>query len=184
MSLVYIILCGLLLMPLAAFAHPESGFLPDAVAEMEYRIVLDINPTDVATRNKLGIVLYNKNRLKEAEREFMEALKIFPNSFDAHDGMGLVATKGKKYGEAVSWFRKAVGLLDEDTMVHYHLGFALEQAGDLSDAESSYKKALAINNMLIQKGVNKDVETGKRDILFSAMRNLQGKKKMTKAGNP
>lgn len=175
------IIMAVLMTPVAAHAHPESGFLPDAVAEMEYKIVLDINPSDVATRNKLGVVLYNKNRPKEAAQEFMEALKISPKNFDAHDGMGLVATKGKKYNEAVSWFRKAIGISSEDTMAHYHLGFALEQAGELSDAERSYKKALEVNERLIKKGVDREAEKAKRDILLAALKAVQQRKK-TKAG--
>ena len=165
----------ILLIPASAFAHPESGFLPDAIAEMEYKIVLDINPNDIATRNKLGIVLYRKGKLYEAEKEFSKVLDVSPGDFDAHDGMGLVKTKQKKYEEAITWFQKAIAISDEDTMVHYHLGLTYEMTGNLVSAEKSYKKALEVNHSLLQKGINKKLETEKEKTVLSALHNLQKK---------
>lgn len=161
--------------PVFAYAHPESGFLPDAIAEMEYKIVLDINPNDMETRNKLGVVLYRKNRLQEAEREFARVLEVSPENFDAQDGMGLVKTKQKNYKEAVKWFKKAIAIFDEDTMVYYHLGFAYEQMGKFADAERSYRKALEVNRLLIQKGKNSELEKSKKSAVIAALHNLQNK---------
>ncbi len=182
----HLVLIMLVLSPSAAYAHPESGFLPDAVAEMEYKIVLEINPQDIVTGNKLGIVLYNKNKLDEAKQAFTRVLRTSPWDFDAHDGMGLVMIKEKKYAEAVSWFKKAIAILPEDVMVHYHLGFAHEQRGDFNGAECAYKKALTVNDALLRKGANKDVESEKRAIVLSALKNLQTSMEPanTRAGKP
>ncbi|OGW37070.1 MAG: hypothetical protein A2Y97_01665 [Nitrospirae bacterium RBG_13_39_12] len=182
MKIRLIILATIMIIPWTAYAHPESGFLPDAIAEMEYKIVLEITPGDIETRNKLGIVLYRKNKLKEAEKEFSEVLKTVPGNFDAHDGMGLVKTREKKYDEAVKWFKRAIAIFNEDTMVHYHLGLAYEKISNFADAENSYKKALEINNILIQKGINKETEISKKDILLSALKNLQSRIKAVTAG--
>lgn len=167
--------------PALSYAHPESGFLPDAIAEMEYKIVLDINPKDIETRNKLGVVLYRKDKLSEAEKEFLKVLEMSPKDFDAYDGMGLVRMKQKKYKEAVNWFKKAIEILEEDTMVHYHLGSAYEQMGNFDDAMKAYKKALAVNSMLIEKGINIDLEATKKSTVMSALRNVEEKiRKMRK----
>ncbi|SNB47464.1 tetratricopeptide repeat protein [Geobacter sp. DSM 9736] len=168
------------LLPLPASAHPESGFLPDAIAETEYKIVLDLNPRDNVTRNKLGVVLYRKNKLKEAERCFGDVLRAEPRNFDAHDGMGLVRIKERKYEEAVSWFRKAIGIAPDDTMVHYNMGFAFEQMGKLKEAEAAYRRSLEVNAGLIRKGMNREVEAGKRAILVSALTSLNNRMKQTR----
>jgi tetratricopeptide (TPR) repeat protein len=171
------------LMPGLVHAHPETGLLPDAIAEMEYRIVLDITPNDIATRNKLGIVLYRKNKLQEAEKEFAEVLRVAPNDFDAHDGMGLVKFKETKTIEAVAWFQKAIVLNSEDTLVHHSLGLALEQLGRLQEAAASYRKGLEVNERLLHKGVNKGKELERKNTLLAALQNLQVRIKAAK-GEP
>ena len=172
---ILILVVVVLLIPASGFAHPETGFLPDAIAEMEYKIVLDINPKDIETRNKLGIVLYRKDKLREAEQEFSKVLEVSPRDFDAHDGMGLIKKKQKKYGEAITWFKQAISISDEDTMVYYHLGSTYELMGNFVDAEKSYKKALEVNDLLIQKGINTKLETEKRGAVVSALHDVQKK---------
>jgi Flp pilus assembly protein TadD len=169
-------------MPGLVHAHPETGLLPDAIAEMEYRIVLDITPTDINTRNKLGIVLYRKNKLQEAEKEFASVLRIAPNDFDAHDGMGLVKLKENKSSEAVAWFQKAIVLNSEDTLVHHSLGLALEQLGRLQEATASYRKGLEVNERLLRKGVNRSKELERKNTLIAALQNLQIRMKTAKEG--
>ncbi len=172
--------CSLCLVPGFSHAHPETGILPDAIAEMEYRIVLEITPNDIKTRNKLGIVYYRKNKLKEAEREFAEVLRAVPKDFDAHDGMGLVKLQEKKCAEAVTWFQKAIILNSEDTMVHHSLGLALEQLGRLQEAEASYRRGLEVNEQLIRKGMNKDKELERKNTLLAALQNLRTRMKSAK----
>lgn len=173
----YSVTALLLALPLTAHAHPETGFLPDAIAETEYRIVLDITPKDCATRNRLGIVLYRKNKLKEAAQQFAEVLKIIPADFDAHDGMGLVRSKEGNPTEAVSWFRKAIVLRHDDTLIHYNLGLAYEKLGRFIEAGNSYREALAVNSALLKRGVNRELETGKTAMIQAALKNLQIKLK-------
>lgn len=175
-----IVACSLFLFPAFSHAHPETGLLPDAIAEMEYRIVLEITPNDIKTRNRLGIVLYRKNKLKEAEKEFAEVLRTAPRDFDAHDGMGLVKLKEQKGAEAVAWFQKAVSLNNDDTMVYHGLGLALEQLGRLPEAEVSYRKGLEVNERLIRRGVDRDKELERKNLLLAALQNLQTRMKPAK----
>ncbi len=170
----------LFLFPRHSGAHPETGLLPDAIAEMEYRIVLEITPGDIATRNRLGIVLYRKNKLREAEKEFADVLRVAPRDFDAHDGMGLVKLKERKAAEAVGWFQKAIGINSEDSMVYHSLGQALEELGRMREAEASYRKGLEVNERLIRRGVNKEKELGRRSTLHTALQSLLGRMKPEK----
>ena len=172
-----VILLFVLLLPETVLAHPESGFLPDAIAETEYKMIVEINPRDIATRNRLGIVLYRKNKLKEAENQFFEVLKIAPRDFDAHDGMGLVKIKARDFPEALMWVQKAIALSDTDTMVRYNLGLIYEMNGRYKEAETAYRQALAVNERNLQNGVNRDLEAGKRKIIEIALAALRNKLK-------
>ena len=173
---------ALIAVPHAVYAHPETGLLPDAIGETEYRIVLDINPRDISTRTKLGMVLYRKNKLKEAEQQVSEVLKSAPNDFDAHDVMGLIRLKEKKPAEAIAWFKKAIALKSEDSMVHHSLGLALEQSGRYREAEASYRRGLEVNDRLLRKGVNREKEKERRNTLLSALQGVQARLKTSRGG--
>ena len=172
---VLLLLAVLLLLPLPVAAHPETGFLSDAVAEVEYKMVVEINPKDLRTRNRLGIVLYRKNKLAEAAQQFAAVLKMAPGDFDAHDGMGLVKLKEKNYPEAVGWFQRAIAINGEDTLVHYNLGIAFEQIGRLAEAAAQYRQAREVNERLLRRGINRELEAGKRESIKAAITNLERK---------
>ena len=171
-----------LLAPHAVWAHPETGLLPDAIAETEYKIVLEINPKDIATRTKLGMVLCRKNKLNEAEQQIAEALRLAPKDFDAHDVMGLIRLKGKKPAEAIVWFQKAIAIKSEDTMVHHSLGLAFEQTGLYREAEASYRRGLEVNDRLLRKGANREKETERKATLLSALQGVQARLKTSRGG--
>ncbi len=52
---------------------------PDKALEM-YRIALSFQPNDVAVRLDIGDILYDNNRLEEAEAAYAEALRIEPKN--------------------------------------------------------------------------------------------------------
>jgi len=171
-----IALAVLLAVPAAALAHPESGLLPDAVAEVEYKIVLDLNPGDTETRNKLGVVLLRKQRPAEAEAEFSKVLEASPENFDALDGLGLAKLMQGKHKEAAGWFRKAISVREADTMVHYHLGLVHEGEGRLADAEKAYLRALEVSRARIMEGTEREAELAKTDFLSAVLGNLYARK--------
>ncbi|MBT1072966.1 tetratricopeptide repeat protein [Pelotalea chapellei] len=172
-----IVTIAALLAPSLVLAHPETGLLPDAIAETEYRIVLEINPKDIQTRTKLAMVLYRKNKLKDAERELVETLKVAPRNFDAHDVMGLIRLKEKKSAEAIAWFQKAISIKSDDSMVYLGLGQALEESGRNSEAEAAYRKGLEVSENMLRKGLNREKEAERKNSLLSALQKAQNKKK-------
>lgn len=98
----------LLMAPVTASAHYDGELLPDSVAVMEYRMVINMKPSDTITRNKLGMVYIRQGKLDKAREEFMAVLKIAPKDFDALDSLGIVSDKEGKYAEAVKWYGKAL----------------------------------------------------------------------------
>ncbi|NTV14771.1 MAG: tetratricopeptide repeat protein [Desulfobulbaceae bacterium] len=132
-----LILLVLLLPSLPANAHVEKGLLPDSVAEMEYRILLEFKPDDIATRSLLGMALLRQNKLSEAEKEFRLLLKSEPKNFDALDSLGLILYKQKHFPEALQNLQTAITLRPDDTMVHLHLGMALASNGQADYARTT-----------------------------------------------
>jgi tetratricopeptide (TPR) repeat protein len=143
--LLFVLIAAMLAVPARdSLAHVDDDSMPDSVAEVEYRIFLEFNPRDITIINKLGMVLYRRNKLREAAREFTKALKIDPANFDALDAMGLVKTAQQEYDQAISYHQQAIAIKTDDVLVHYHLGIALEKKGLLREAAIAYRKALEI----------------------------------------
>jgi len=123
-------------------AHVDADSMPDSVAEVEYRIFLEFRPNDAMIRNKLGMVLYRRNKFEEAAREFLRVLKLDPDNFDALDSMGLVKAAQQQYDQAIGYHRAALALHADDVLINYHLGAALEKKGLFAEAVKAYRTAL------------------------------------------
>ena len=131
--------------PGRAWAH-VTEVMPDAVAEMEYQILLDFQPEKVDVRNKLAMVLYRKKKFKEAEAELRIVLAAEPNNFNALDSLGLVMSQTERLKEAVPQFLLAIKANPQDVFVHYHLGQAYAGLGEMAAAGKSFSEALALAN--------------------------------------
>lgn len=121
--------------------------MPDPVAEMEYRILLEFKPADTVTRNKLGMVLFRLNKVTEAENEFAIVLKCAPEDFDALDAMGLVKFTQNRNDEAAKYFTRALAVRTDDPLIYFHLGQLYEKQGRLQDAKQAYQTALEKNRL-------------------------------------
>ena len=126
-------------------AHGDHGDMPDAIAEMEYRILLEYQPDNIEARNKLAMVLYRLDKLDEALVELQRVLELEPNNFNALDTLGLVSFKQGKTQQALEYLEAAVRINSEDPLVHYHLGLVQSKLGLLDAAETSLVTALTMN---------------------------------------
>jgi len=125
-----------------SFAHIGNAYIPDPIAEMEYKILLEFKPEDTEARNKLAMVLYRLGKFGEAENELNRVLEIDPANFNALDSYGLIKIKQEKYAQALEYFKAAIAINPADTLVYHHLGMVQEEMGLLTDAENSYQTAL------------------------------------------
>ena len=123
-------------------AHVSENAMPDAVAEIEYRILLEFQPDSIETSNKLAMVLYRLDKLDEAVSLLQRVLELDPGNFDALDTLGLVSFKQGKTQQALEYLEKAAGLSNNDLLVHYHLALAQDKLGLLEAAENSLLEAL------------------------------------------
>lgn len=111
--------------------------MPDSVAEMEYRILLEFTPQDTATRSLLGMALLRQNKFAEAEKEFRKILESDPKNFDALDGLGLVLLRQKRGDQALPPLLAAIKIRPNDIMVHLHLGLTLADDGQTEAARQT-----------------------------------------------
>lgn len=142
----FTLILALLLTELPALAHVEKGDMPDSVAEMEYRILLEFKPEDTATRVLLGMTLLRQNKLAEAEQELRLILQTDPKNFDALDSLGWVLFKQKRYSEALPHLLTAKLIRPSDIMVHLHLGMALGKNNQAESAREMLASGLKILN--------------------------------------
>ena len=126
-----------------AYGHVESS-MPDAMAEMEYIILLDLTPDDIATRNKLALVLFRRNKIVEAEKQLHLVLQKSPDNADALDTLGLIRHAQKEYSRAVAYYKKAIAADPADGLIYYHLGNTYEITGKRGEAEDNYRAALEL----------------------------------------
>lgn len=156
-----------------ATAHVEKGTMPDSVAEMEYRILLEFKPGNLEVRNMLGMVLYRRKKFDEAANEFDYVLKKDPENSDALTGMGRVNMQLSNYQQAAALLRKAIAIKPDDMHIYYYLGQTLEMQGNLSGAEEVYKTGLS------REIPQNEQSSGDRQELIDALKILQEHKDKT-----
>lgn len=139
-----IVALSVVLRPHPARAHIEKGYMPDAVAEMEYKILLEFEPDNIDARNKLGMILLRRGKLDEAEKEFNHIISSAPENFNAVDALGLILAEKKEHPQAIILFNRAIQLSPDDTLVYHHLGSSLEAMGNYTEAAKAY--AMAVRN--------------------------------------
>jgi tetratricopeptide (TPR) repeat protein len=157
-------------------AHVAHDNMPDAIAEIEYRILLDFQPDNIETRNKLAMVLYRLDKLDEALVELQRVLELEPNNFDALDTLGLVRFKQGETQLALEYLETAVRINSEDILVHYHLGLVQGKLGLLDAAETSLVTALV--KYMEQK--NKADRGNEIELIEKALAEIRAQKKEKK----
>ena len=154
-------------------AHGDHGDMPDAIVEMEYRILLEYEPDNIEVRNKLAMVLYRLDKLDEALVELQRVLQLEPNNFNALDTLGLVSFKQGKTLQALEYLEAAVRINSEDPLVHYHLGLVQAKLGLLDAAETSLVTALT-------RYIEQNDQTGKGneiDLMKKGLAEVRAQKK-------
>jgi tetratricopeptide (TPR) repeat protein len=143
----------------SAWAHGDISSLPNAAQIMQYRLLLYMNPDDLAPRNNLAMALYRTNQLEEAEKELKYILKRDPLNFDALDGLGIVLIRMDRLQEALDYLNKALGINEKDVMVHVHLSVVYQKMNLLERAQSELKKARSLASDPVElESIDKEVK--------------------------
>jgi tetratricopeptide (TPR) repeat protein len=108
-----------------------------------YRAALALRPDASSVHNSLGIALYQKKQLDEADAAFREALRLQPDAA-AHCNLGIVMMERGRLDDALAEYREALHLNKDDPITHYNIGLVLQAKGKFEAAIAAYKEALRI----------------------------------------
>nr|MBF0222686.1 hypothetical protein [Desulfobulbaceae bacterium] len=141
-SILLILLAITSLTTTKALSHIEHGGMPDSVAEMEYRILLEFEPLKHDVRNKLGNVLLRLKKFKEAKDEFLIVLAEEPNDLQAQIGLGQILMHEEKWLEAENTFLGLQKRYSENIELSYLLGTLYKDTGKIPEAEQIFVNLL------------------------------------------
>lgn len=159
-----------------ALYHLDLGRAGEA--EAAYRQAVKIEPDAVPVWVNLGELLYQQNRIEEAETAFRSAVKnasMEENRGIAHDALARFLIRQKRYDEGVAELKEAASRLPENAQVQYFLGVALNSTGKFEDALGYLRKAheLAPNNTEYLAGLATICrDAGRYDDAWEAARKL------------
>ena len=125
----------------AVAAHKE-GKLEEA--ERLYRVVLQAQPTNVATHNNLGNILMELRRLDEAEVSYKKAIDLKPDSIESYYNLSVTLQRLGKLDEAEASYKKAIEFKPDFIEAYSNLGVTLQRLGKLDEAAASFKKAIEL----------------------------------------
>ncbi len=86
----------------------EGGCFDEA--EKVFQKVLNVNPDDLDTYNRMGIALRQQKRYEEAEHLYMRALKMHPQHAGFYHNLGVVYIAWKQLDKAEKCFKRALNL--------------------------------------------------------------------------
>jgi len=111
-------------------------------AEKELRVVLQINPDDVATHSNLGVLLKDQKRYDEAEEEYREAIRADPDYAVAHYNLGVLLKDLERSDEAEEEYREAIKIDPDYAVAHNNLGNLLNDLERYDEAEKECREAI------------------------------------------
>ena len=109
-----------------------------------YRVDVEQHP-NYEVHSRLGVVLNELGRFKEAETHLRRAIALNPQARSAHLNLGVVLYKQGRYEEALAPARAAAEQRPDSFQAHANLGSVLIELGRFEEAEQPLHRALAIN---------------------------------------
>ncbi len=124
---------------LLARIHHEMGELQEA--ETFYKLAAAQVDDYPALWVHLGDVLFQANRVEDAQKAFEQALSLSPRSAAALFGLGQVAMASGNHETAVIHFEDALSFLPQANRINFSLGTAYRNLGKTELAKSFLAKA-------------------------------------------
>ncbi|MGZ5817241.1 MAG: O-linked N-acetylglucosamine transferase family protein [Burkholderiaceae bacterium] len=131
----------------------QVGMLHEA--ELLYRDVLTMHPTNADALNNLGLITVRSGRLEEAREYFQRAIKVNSSQALFHLNLGNVLQDLQQHDDAQRAFRRCIDLQPDLYEAYNNLATLLHKEGRLHEASALLKTALirkpdfpeALNNL-------------------------------------
>ena len=111
-------------------------------AEVIYRQLLEIDPTNADALHLLGVISYQNGQYQSAVTIIGQAIEINPNVESYYSNLSLALQELKEFDEAVASCDKAITLKPDYAEAYSNRGNALKELKQLGAAVSSYNKAI------------------------------------------
>lgn len=107
-----------------------------------YQRAVELDPDWAEAQMSLGTLLYQLNRLPEAETAFRAVLRLEPENPSAHLNVGCVLYEQDKLNPAIAHLEIAASLAPRYPDAHLNLALAYEKRGELDPARSHWSSYL------------------------------------------
>src|SRR6266404_2799674 len=104
-------------------------------AKHEFRLELEIDPTNAGAEYVLGELARQGEQMPEAIEHFTRATRLDAGFVDAFLGLGMALVFNKQYSEAITPLETAEKLRPTNSTGHYYLSIAYGRVGRKIDAE-------------------------------------------------
>lgn len=130
--------------PTTYYAHghllERQGQYERAIAQ--YEQALEIQPSFVEARNRLGIVLNELDRHPEATAQYRLALQDQPSSAQLHNNLGFSLYLEAKWQEAIESFNQALEYQPNFVRAEMNLGMAHGKMGSFATSLEHFRNAV------------------------------------------
>ncbi|MGE0886016.1 MAG: protein kinase [Blastocatellales bacterium] len=117
-----------------------------ATAEREFKRAIELDPKNIAARQRYAEFLALMGRHKEANAEIWKARSIDPNSLPVNQAIGAIQYYAKEYDHAVDHLKKTLAIDDNFAAAHTTLGLTYEQSGKEQEAVMEILRAKMLMN--------------------------------------
>lgn len=114
-------------------------------AELLYRQILELEPADKPTHERLSYLLYQQGRLEEAIAHQQQAIALDSQDSNAYSNLALLCDAHGNSMAAIAAYQHALSLNPRSVTVHYNVGELLGRQGDRAGAEACYRQAIALD---------------------------------------
>jgi len=115
-----------------------------AGAEREFKLAIELDPSNPTARHWHTLLLLHLGRLDEALAEIKRAQKLDPLSLVINTVMGDALYLRREYDGAISQHKKTLELDPGFAVAHFHLGVVYAAHGKLDEAITESQKARAL----------------------------------------
>ena len=134
----------------ARLAQVTSGELQGQSLERALRAILGSDPDNPQANLRLGYVLLDSNRCREAIPHFRSAIDAHLPAADAHLGLAACQASERQFDAAAATLRNAERVEPDNPVVAGNLGLVLSDGGHPNDAIAPLQRALTIDPDLHQ----------------------------------
>ncbi len=114
-------------------------------AELLYRQILELEPADKPTHERLSYLLYRQGRLEEAIAHQQQAIALDSQDGNAYSNLALLCDAHGNSMAAIAAYQHALSLNPRSVTVHYNVAELLGRQGDRAGAEACYRQAIALD---------------------------------------